>query len=167
MNERHHDESLTRALKAVAEDDHALSASAGIEARLLTEALGITRARRRRAWTAAGALALLAAAIAIPVWRTATDRPSGSDAASSTESARAAGVEDTTEFFPLMYSNVPMTNAQTVRLELPQSALTSFGLDADDPAGTVLADVVVGQDGLARAVRFVRPAIITQRSPGK
>ena len=163
MNEsRHHDEALTRALRAVAQDDLSLKASAGIETRLLTEALGITRARRRRVWTAAGALALLAAAIAIPVWRTATDRPSGSDAANSTESARAAGVEDTTEFFPLMYSNVPLTNAQTVRLELPQSALTSFGLDPDDPAGTVLADVVVGQDGLARAVRFVRPAITTK-----
>ena len=168
MNEsRHHDEALTRALRAVAEDDHALSASAGIEARLLTEALGIARTRRRRAYTTAGALALLVAAIAIPVWRTATDRASAPDAATSADSARAAAAEDATEFFPLMYSNVPLTNAQIVRLELPQSALTSFGLDPDDPDGTVLADVVVGQDGLARAVRFVRPVIITQRSPGK
>ena len=57
-----------------------------------------------------------------------------------------------------MYSNVPVTNGHTVRLELPQAALTSFGLEADDASGTVLADVLVGQDGLARAVRFVRPA---------
>ena len=168
MNEsRRHDDALARALRAVAEDDHALSASAGIEARLLTEALGITRARRRRTYATSGAFALLAVAVTIPLWRMATDRPSAPGAASATESARAAGVEDTTEFFPLMYSNVPITDARTVRLELPQSALTSFGLDADDPAGTVLADVVVGQDGLARAVRFVRPVIITQRSPGK
>ena len=162
---RRHDAALARALRAVAEDDRALSASAGIEARLLAEALGITRARRRRAYAAAGAFALLVAAVAIPVWRTAADRPPAPDAAGSTESARAAGVEDTTEFFPLMYSTVPITDARTVRLELPQSALTSFGLDADDPAGTVLADVVVGQDGLARAVRFVRPAVPTTKEP--
>ena len=162
MNDsRHQDEALTRALRAVAEDDRTLSASPGIEARLLTEAIGITRVRRRRAYTAAGALALLAAAVAIPVWRTATQWVSAPDASNIASSARAAA-EDTTEFFPLMYSNVPVTNGQTVRLELPQSALTSFGLDADDPSGTVLADVVVGQDGLARAVRFVRPAIITK-----
>ena len=57
-----------------------------------------------------------------------------------------------------MYSNVPVTNGHTIRLELPQAALTSFGLEADDASATVLADVLVGQDGLARAVRFVRPA---------
>ena len=58
-----------------------------------------------------------------------------------------------------LYSNVPVTNGQTVRLELPQAALALFGIEADDAFGTVLADVLVGQDGLARAVRFVRPVI--------
>ena len=162
MNEsRQHDEALTRALRTVAEDDRTLTAAAGIEARLLSEALGIARARRRRGYVAAGAIALLTIAIAVPVWRTAIERPSF-DAAPSTAGGAA---EDVTEFFPLMYSNVPMTNAATVRLELPQSALTSFGLDADDPAGTVLADVVIGQDGLARAVRFVRTAAPTTKEP--
>jgi len=64
-----------------------------------------------------------------------------------------------------MYSNVPVTDGQTVRLELPQSALTPFGLDVDDPSGTILADVIVGQDGLARAVRFVRPPPLTTKEP--
>lgn len=156
----HHDEALTRALQVVAEEDRALSASAGIEARLLAEALGIARARRRR--TLAIAVAFAALAVAIPVWRVASDRRSVPDAGHSTESARAAAAEDTTEFFPLMYSNVPMISGLTVRLELPQSALWSFGLDPDDPSGKVLADVVIGQDGLARAVRFVRPFIATK-----
>ena len=61
-----------------------------------------------------------------------------------------------------MYSNVPVEDGHTVRVELPQAALSSFGLAADDTSGTVLADVLVGQDGLARAVRFVRPATSAQ-----
>jgi hypothetical protein len=64
----------------------------------------------------------------------------------------------TTEYFPLEYSNVPVTDGQTLRLELPRTVLSSFGLEADSTSGTVLADVIVGQDGLARAVRFVQPA---------
>jgi len=71
---------------------------------------------------------------------------------------------------PLTYSALPYTDAQIVRLEVPRSALENFGLaPADLPAdasavshNTVLADVLVGEDGLARAVRFVR----AERAPG-
>ena len=57
-----------------------------------------------------------------------------------------------------------------VRLEVPRAALASFGLtppDAPDggspaaAAGTVQADVLVGEDGVARAVRF----IVQERRP--
>jgi hypothetical protein len=157
-----HDDALTRALRAVADDDESLGASAAVESRLLAEARVIARARRRRVYLAAGAGALaavLVAAISVPVWRASTVRPAAVDPAGPAElSARPADLEVATEFFPLMYSNVPVANGHTVRLELPQAALTSFGLEADDASGTVLADVLVGQDGLARAVRFVRPA---------
>ena len=69
-----------------------------------------------------------------------------------------------TAFMPLVYSALPYTNAHIVRLEVPRAALKHFGLaPAESPAGaspvsrdTVLADVLVGEDGLARAVRFVR-----------
>jgi hypothetical protein len=161
MSDRgHHDEALTRALRAVAEDDAALGASAQVEVRLLAEAQVIAGARRRRSYVAAGALAAaLLGAIAVPAWRSATVRPPAVDPAGPVESsARSAPSEDATDFFPLIYSNVPVTNGHTVRLELPKAALTSFGLEAGDASGTVLADVFVGQDGLARAVRFVRPA---------
>jgi hypothetical protein len=71
--------------------------------------------------------------------------------------------EVATAFLPLSYSGVPLMNAELVRIEVPRAALVSFGLapveslDASS-SGTVLADVLVGEDGLARAVRFVRPA---------
>jgi hypothetical protein len=117
-------------------------------------------ARRLRVYAAAGALAAgLLVAMAVPLWRLATVRPLAVDPTGPAESqARSQPGEVATEFFPLMYSNVPVANGHTIRLELPQAALTSFGLEADDASGTVLADVLVGQDGLARAVRFVRPA---------
>ena len=45
-----------------------------------------------------------------------------------------------------------------MRVELPRSALMSFGLPMNmERAGErIKADVVVGEDGLARAIRFVR-----------
>ena len=103
--------------------------------------------------------AALLVAIAVPAWRSATAPPPIVDPAGPVKVSARPAVEVATEFFPLMYSNVPVTNGHTVRLELPQAALTSFGLEADDASGTVLADVLVGQDGLARAVSFVRPAV--------
>jgi hypothetical protein len=110
------------------------------------------RATGKWEWALTAAAAVIVG-IAIPMWPTA-DR-SRTSAPVSRHGLSVAGVE--TEVFPLKYSNVPVTNAQTIRLELPRAALASFGLEADNTSGTVLADVLIGQDGLARAVRFVRP----------
>jgi hypothetical protein len=64
------------------------------------------------------------------------------------------------EFLPLAYSTVPITHARVVRIEVPRTAPELFGIDpaslVNAPHNTVIADVVVGEDGLARAVRFVR-----------
>ena len=47
---------------------------------------------------------------------------------------------------------------QIVRVRLPRSALTVFGLPVNEEhvEETIRADVVLGEDGLARAVRFVK-----------
>jgi hypothetical protein len=47
---------------------------------------------------------------------------------------------------------------QLVRVELPRSTLMRFGLpvDTDRASERVKADVLVGADGIARAIRFVR-----------
>ena len=156
---RHHD-ALTRALRLLAADEEALGASREVEARLLSEAHVLVARRRRRVYMAAGAVAAtILAPLAVPAWRSWTARPPAVNPDHSESSAGPAAGEIATEFFPLMYSNVPVTNGQAVRLELPQAALASFGLDPGDVSDTVLADVLVGQDGLARAVRFVRPAM--------
>jgi hypothetical protein len=68
--------------------------------------------------------------------------------------------EVATEFIPLVNAG-PYTQAEEghlVRVELPRSALASFGLpvSAEASGGSVKADVLMGQDGVARAIRFVR-----------
>jgi hypothetical protein len=67
--------------------------------------------------------------------------------------------EVTTEFLPFPYAEGLSADerVQLIHVRLPGEALTFFGLPpAADPLATVPADVLLGQDGTARAVRFVR-----------
>jgi tetrahydromethanopterin S-methyltransferase subunit F len=68
--------------------------------------------------------------------------------------------EIATDFIPLVQGDSLnlMESGQLVRVELPRSALVSFGLpmNMERAYERVKADVVVGNDGLARAIRFVR-----------
>jgi hypothetical protein len=150
---------LTSALRAVAADDQGLGASAEVEARLIAEVRSIARARRRRAnIIGLAAAAALFLGIVLPGWYASRRASAVSDQQTVDDSAGATR-EITTVFFPLAYSNVPAPDAHLIRLQVPRSALASFGIttfDTPDESATVLADVVVGDDGLARAVRFVR-----------
>jgi hypothetical protein len=69
-------------------------------------------------------------------------------------------VEATTDFFPLMDGDDldSLESGEIVRVELPASVLLAAGLAAnlDTEGETVRADVVFAQDGLARAIRFLR-----------
>ena len=68
--------------------------------------------------------------------------------------------EIATYFIPLMNRELftQIDGGQVMRVELPRSALMSFGLpmDMERASERIKADVVVGNDGLARAIRFVR-----------
>jgi hypothetical protein len=73
--------------------------------------------------------------------------------------------EYTTDFFPLSYSDdqKPMESGevirvQVIRVQMPRPALIAFGLpvNIEHPDVPVKADLLVGEDGLARAIRFVR-----------
>jgi hypothetical protein len=61
---------------------------------------------------------------------------------------------------PLTYGAAlsPNEGGQLVRVELPRSALASLGLpmNVERADERVKADVLLGHDGLARAIRFVR-----------
>jgi len=153
MHESDDKSSLMKALRAMAEEDAAVGAAPAVEARLLAEVRAIAEARRRRTWVAALAIAAaVLVALAVPARRMLNRAPSDR-----------ARIEVTTEFLPLLYSRVPATSVQVVRLAVPRAALASFGLAPLETmdrtsTDTVLADLLVGDDGLARAVRFVRPA---------
>lgn len=161
MREQGHEQSLDAAFRAVAAEDTGIGASPAVEARLLAEVRSIAAARRRRTLaTALGIAAALLLVLSVPVWRMLSHQPVPA----------ASAREVTTEFLPLLYSSVPASHVQMVRLAVPRAALASFGLapfEALDRAstGTVLADVLVGDDGLARAVRFVRPAADQEQTP--
>jgi len=71
-----------------------------------------------------------------------------------------ASNEVATEFMPLGYMNAAalQDGGQIVRVELPRTALASFGLpvNMDRYNEKVKADVLLGLDGMAHAIRFVQ-----------
>jgi hypothetical protein len=86
---------------------------------------------------------------------TAANRLAATDAVSNPNNS-----EIVTDFLPLTYDagTLAMESGHVVRVELPRSALVSMGLPmnmerANEP---VKADVLLGDDGVARAIRFVR-----------
>jgi len=151
----HHSDKLAAGMRMVAEDDERLGTSNAVGLRLLAEVQAIANARRRRAIIVSlSAAAALLVAISVPAWRSfqvpATVPPPATPVVTR---------ELVTEFFPLTYSNVPARGGYIVRLQVSPEALASFGATAfasEHASPTLLADVVVGDDGLARAVRFVR-----------
>ena len=67
--------------------------------------------------------------------------------------------EDVTPFVPLVATGAPpLTSGQLVRVRVPRSALNALGLPINlARAGeSVQADVLMGDDGFARAIRLVR-----------
>ena len=151
MNDQDRHDGLSDALRRLANADKTMTASPAVEARLRAEVRA--RSARSTRWNG-GTLLALAAAVTICVsvpalwWRTQIPLSSAPETAM-------------TEFFPLFYGSVPSASGHIVRMEVPRASLARFGLasahDAGQTTGTVLADVLVGDDGLARAVRFVRP----------
>ena len=78
----------------------------------------------------------------------------------NSEVANHVNREIATDFMPLGYLN-PATlqdGGQIIRVELPRSALVNFGLpvNMDRYHEKVKADVLLGVDGLAHAIRFVQ-----------
>jgi len=70
-------------------------------------------------------------------------------------------VEEVSDFYPLTYTDPQDTNVdggQLVRVELPRSSLVAMGVDppAENDALKVKTDVLIGSDGVMKAVRFVK-----------
>ena len=100
----------------------------------------------------------LVIATGLPVWQLTTQP-------AIERSPRAVAIpagdgEEATAFYPLAYGAVPVTHGNVVRMAVSPAAVASLGVEPmagnTSPTDVLLADVLVGEDGLARAVRFVR-----------
>ena len=154
---------LTKALRAVAKDDADMGASAEVKSTLRAE-LRLTRLAYRRRQQLTGLSVAAAVTLIAAGWWVFAHRTTGSPTAIAHVGPELSPAisEIKSDFMPLPYSSVPTPSVRMVRLEVPRQALASFGLASleaviDSGTATVTADVLVGDDGLARAVRFVRP----------
>jgi hypothetical protein len=77
------------------------------------------------------------------------------------EHHRQAKSEEAGEFYPLTYTDDSDTSddaGQIVRVELPRSSLLAMGVDvpADNNTDRVKTDLLIGSDGVMKAVRLVK-----------
>jgi hypothetical protein len=162
---------MNELLKALADHDRHLEAPDAVELRLRA---AFRKRHSRRAWpylalAMAAAIALVLfliprpkeqtmqiAVAAPPVVNVVT--PKMPPVESHPRQSKAAQPREiATEFYPLV-EGMPFDRGEIFRVELPAIAMRRVGLPVseDHLADRVQADVLVGEEGLARAVRFVR-----------
>ena len=157
MDPERDEPTVNAALRALARQDRVRMASAPhVQTTLRAHVRARAAARSARRRIALAAAAGVAGLALVLTYRSPALAPS-----TSTDTSFVALADVATDFLPLPHGSVPMTDGQLIRIEVPRTALSGFGLAPESPelAGTaVLADVLVGEDGVARAVRFVRAA---------
>jgi hypothetical protein len=164
------------ALRALAAEDAAKEAAPHVEARLVAV---YRRRRRALSWALTAAAAVVVLLTAVEVRRTsrsagdlAVAPPAGRLAADQEvrrtmpaaksvtppSLARPQPVEVSTEFFPLLEIAPPFERGELVRVTVPASAMRRVGIPVREEhlLDPVQADILFGQEGLARAIRFVR-----------
>jgi hypothetical protein len=151
------EEALSSGLRALAAST-AVPDGGALEAHLLERFDAERTATARRVawsqrWFAAAAAIVMIAGLAA-AWRTVRSQPALVDPYT------VASQDEAYQFVPWPgAASLPaFESGQLVRTELPTSVLPLLGISqADAPAGGhVIADVLYGQDGLARAVRLVK-----------
>lgn len=170
------------ALKALREADAHLGAPESLEARLRAAHRARTAPRRSYALYWAGAAAAAIAMIfmirasrlpeILPMpevrlpqasapafaWKK-FDLPAAPKPVLAASRPRPAVQSEVSDFMPLPYAP-PLTvydHGQVVRVRLPRTSIRSFGLlvNEDRIGDRIPADVLLGQDGIPRAIRFV------------
>lgn len=154
MTEESNHEALMQALGALRESIQGPEAALRVEDALL-RAYRQRYAAKRRSWPwRAWRVAAVAAAVLIALL-TLIPRPE-----QPVEPMPVSAREFSTEYMPMSFSEplMPEEFVHVVRISVPRSELVRFGLPAEPGAGgaRVTADVVLGEDGVARAIRFVR-----------
>jgi hypothetical protein len=109
------------------------------------------------AWLPAVGIGAIAAALLVFVWMpkqsTAVPNPLDQPVLQTAEDTDA-------DFYPLPEADglPPIENATVVRVQMPLTSLELMGVAVNDvgAADPVQADILLGQDGLARGVRLVQ-----------
>lgn len=157
---------VTSALGAFATRTAGAEAPPRIEAALLRalrqpQPSGPATARPSRALDLlllAAAAAILAAIAVVPPRFERLREPAPAALPAASPGLVADAQEESAEFVALRYGEDlgELDSLQVVRVELPHTALAAFGWPPHDGAqGPVKAEVIVGHDGVARAIRFV------------
>ena len=168
------EERILQALRALAAEDGEIEAPAGVELNLRRAFRG-KRARRRAAIWSVAAAALLVAVVTVERSRPQPQPPQQAVApapepipavaasgplpkAPPRRRPAATPREIVTDFFPLMDVPLPFGRGEILRVNLPADAMRTVGLPVheDRLMDRVQADVLVGEEGMARAIRFVR-----------
>ena|SRR5215469_6224710 len=173
------DENILEALETLREADQDLEAPPAVEERLIRTYRA--QLRQRRWMRAYACVAAVAAAVVIavvlqprktrPVFEAPSApvtpavapqivpevRPRRPRPVQIRRTAAPQPHEVYTDFYPLIDLAPPLERGELVRVTVPASAMRQVGMlvmasHLDDP---VEADVLIGQDGLARAIRFV------------
>lgn len=159
-------------LRALAESDRDKEAPPEVEVRL--RAAFLRKYKQRRIWPYFAVAAAMAAGMALFFVR--VPKPQTMEISIVTppvpalpavgESAlvnrtRKPPQEIVTEFYPLMEDPMPFERGELLRVSLPAAAMRSVGVPVSEDRLTemVQADVLVGQEGLARAIRFVNTSV--------
>lgn len=180
------EENVLQALRALAESDREKKAPPEVETRLLSAFRARRGFRRRWGIIAATAAALVIAAtlwwtkrapqpavsaapqisltptamLPVPAVAKITDvAPARRKVARKIAAVRQPeSREVVTDFFPLMNPEPAFERGELLRVQLPAAAMQAVGLPVREEhlGDLVQADVLVGEEGLARAIRFVR-----------
>ena len=172
---------VDQALAALREEMKSLAAPPRVEAAVV-QAFRVGPPKRRWSPWAWSLAAMVAAGIALAVFGPRPERPalappvvrsgyappapevriakrSAPRRAVALASPRPRQPEVATGFFPVRYG-VPLDErefAELVRVTLPRAVMVRYGLPAGgDLAAPVKADIIVGRDRVAQAIRFVR-----------
>lgn len=132
--------------------------------------------RRRQRWIAgaiaAGVLLIAGAAVRLNVFsgsrraptqeiqRPAARAPISPAVTSPSPAVEAENIQpdESGGFLPLPYAEgaPPVNEEQVVRVNVPAAALSDIGLPVSESSQYVTADILIGDDGIARAIRIVQ-----------
>lgn len=149
-------EKLLHELRALASDGPS-EAPPHVETQLRAAFRRRKRRRNLRIWAPVFAMA---AAVAVVLLFSGKQHGAHQPAAVAVQTVVPASADDDSDFYPLPEAEAlpPVENAMVVRVQLAVSSLQLMGVPIDDQRAdaSVQADLLLGQDGLARGVRLAQ-----------